>query len=75
MDCGSGMTSFRRLREWQQAGVWQRLHQLLLARLREADQIAWEQASLDSAAVPAKKAARKWDRTQPIAARWGRNIT
>jgi transposase len=31
---GSGMTCWRRLRDWQQAGVWQRLHELLLARLR-----------------------------------------
>src|SRR5512132_420389 len=37
MGCGSGMTCWRRLREWQEAGVWQRLHELLLARLREAD--------------------------------------
>ena len=31
---GSGMTCWRRLRDWQQAGVWQQLHELLLARLR-----------------------------------------
>jgi transposase len=34
MGCGSGVTCWRRLREWQQAGVWQRLHELLLARLQ-----------------------------------------
>src|SRR5262245_23917719 len=32
MGCGSGMTCWRRLREWQQAGVWQRLHEVLLAK-------------------------------------------
>ena len=32
MGCGSGMTCWRRLREWQQAGVWQQLHELLLAK-------------------------------------------
>ena len=26
MGCGSGMTCWRRLKEWQDAGVWQRLH-------------------------------------------------
>ena len=26
MGCGSGMTCWRRLREWREAGVWQRLH-------------------------------------------------
>jgi transposase len=39
MGCGSGMTCWRRLREWQEAGVWQRLHELLLAKLNEADRI------------------------------------
>ena len=33
MGCGSGMTYWRRLREWQEEGVWQRLHGLLLAKL------------------------------------------
>jgi transposase len=33
---GSGVTCWRRLDEWQQAGVWERLHELLLARLRTA---------------------------------------
>jgi hypothetical protein len=34
-------------------GVWERLHKRLLESLGEADQIDWEQASLDSASVPA----------------------
>lgn len=29
---GSGMTCWRRLRDWNEAGVWQRLHEVLLAR-------------------------------------------
>src|SRR5712691_2401316 len=33
---GSGVTCWRRLDEWQEAGVWDRLHELLLARLRAA---------------------------------------
>src|SRR6266508_1464105 len=41
MGCGSGVTCWRRLREWQQAGVWQRLHELLLAKLQEAEVIDW----------------------------------
>jgi transposase len=36
MGCGSGMTCWRRLRDWQRAGVWDRLHQVLLDRLGEA---------------------------------------
>src|SRR5881398_502933 len=30
---GCGMTAWRRLRAWQQAGVWEKLHELLLAEL------------------------------------------
>src|SRR5918999_1234145 len=29
---GCGMTAWRRLRAWQQAGVWEKLHELLLDR-------------------------------------------
>jgi transposase len=63
MGCGSGMTCWRRLKAWQEAGVWERLHLVLLDRLGEADQIDWERASLDSASIPAKRGARK---PQPI---------
>jgi transposase len=53
MGLGSGMTCWRRLREWQQAGVWQRLHELLLAKLNEADRIDWSRAAIDSSHVRA----------------------
>jgi transposase len=66
MGCGSGVTCWRRLREWQEAGVWGRLLQVLLDRLGEADQIDWERASLDSASVPAKKGAEKLARILQI---------
>ncbi len=53
MECGSGMTCWRRLRDWREAGVWQNLHELLLAKLREADQIDWSRAVVDSASIRA----------------------
>jgi transposase len=53
MGCGSGMTCWRRLKEWHKAGVWERLHRALLDRLGEADRINWSRASLDSASVAA----------------------
>ncbi len=53
MGCGSGMTCWRRLRDWNEAGVWQRLHELLLAKLREANQIDWSRAIVDSASIRA----------------------
>lgn len=55
MGCGSGVTCWRRLRDWQDAGVWDRVHHTLLDRLGAADQIDWDRAALDSASVPAKK--------------------
>jgi transposase len=66
MGCGSGMTCWRRLKEWQEAGVWERLHLVLLNRLGEADQIDWERASLDSASIPAKRGAQKPERIRQI---------
>ena len=30
LGCGSGMTCWRRLRDWQQAGIWQLIHFSLL---------------------------------------------
>jgi len=59
MGCGSGMTCWRRLHEWQAAGVWEKLHRLLLDRLREADQIDWSRAVVDSASVRAVLGGRK----------------
>jgi transposase len=73
LGCGSGMTCWRRLRDWQEAGVWERLHQLLLDELGAADQIDWERACLDSASVPAKKGASPPARTQRIAANRARS--
>ena len=68
LGCGSGMTCWRRLRDWQQAGVWHRLHQTLLNRLGERDAIDWSRASLDSATVRAKGAAKRPARIRRIAA-------
>ena len=53
MGCGSGMTCWRHLREWQEAGVWQKLHDLLLAKLRKAEQIDWSRAVVESGSIRA----------------------
>jgi len=53
MGCGSGVTCWRRLREWQEAGVWQRLHEMLLAQLNAAELIDWSRAAIDSSHVRA----------------------
>ena len=53
MNCGCGMTCWRRLRDWQAAGVWSRLHQSLLAELQSAGKIDWSRAAIDSSTVRA----------------------
>ncbi|MDT0500768.1 IS5 family transposase [Halomonas sp. PAR7] len=55
MGCGSGVTCWRRLRDWHEAGVWQRLHQVLLEHLHGADRLDWDRACMDSASIKAKK--------------------
>ena len=66
---GSGMTCWRRLRDWQAAGVWHRLHQVLLAELRSTGQLDLSRASLDGASVPSPRGAR----TQAPTPRTGAN--
>jgi transposase len=51
---GSGMTCWR-LRDWNNAGVWDQLHRLLLAELRHADQLDWSKAVIDASHVRALK--------------------
>ena len=53
MGCGSGMTCWRRLRDWQLDGTWQRVHAELLRRLDEAGRIDWSRAAVDSSSVRA----------------------
>jgi transposase len=52
---GSGVTCWRRLDEWQKVGVWVRLHELMLARLRAAGEIEWSRAVADSSYLQAKR--------------------
>lgn len=65
MGCGSGMTCWRRLRDWQNAGVWKKIHEILLAQLRHADQIDFTRCAVDSATIRAVGGAKK-----PAPARW-----
>jgi len=66
MGCGSGMTCWRRLRDWQKAGVWQQLHEVLLAKLQAANQIDWSRAVVDSSPVRALKGGTKQGPIQRI---------
>jgi transposase len=64
MGCGSGVTCWRRLAEWQEQGVWQELHEVLLAKLNAAGEIDWQRAAIDSSHVRAFGGARKPARAQ-----------
>ena len=75
MGCGSGMTCWRRLKEWHEAGVWEELHRILLDRLGKADEIDRERASLDSASVPAPGGAKRPARIRRIKANRARSAT
>ena len=59
MGCGSGMTCWRYLRDWQEAGVWQKIHEVLLAKLQAAEQIDRSRAVVDSSSVRAVFGGRK----------------
>src|SRR5690242_6741351 len=56
---GSGSTCRRRLRDWRQAGVWQALHELLLAELRAADLLDFSRAAVDGSRLRAMKGGAK----------------
>jgi len=75
MGCGSGVTCWRRLRDWQEAGVWSRLHQELLQRLHWAGRIDWSRACMDSASIPAKREARPQARIRRTEARRAQSAT
>ncbi len=48
LGCGSGATCWRRLRDWQAAGVWEALHHRLLDWLGDDGQLEWSRAAIDS---------------------------
>jgi transposase len=75
MGCGSGVTCWRRRRDWQRDGVWGRLHRTLLDRLGRADRIDWSRANLDSRLVPAKRGAKLQGPIRQIADAPARSIT
>ena len=72
---GSGATCWRRLDEWQRDGVWERLHALLLERLRTAGEIEWSRAVADSSHVQAKKGAPRRGRARLIEPEQAPNTT
>lgn len=72
---GSGMTCWRRLEEWNRAGVWQRLHELLLAELQAAGKLDWSRAVIDSSHVRAARRGPKAARARSTAPARARSTT
>ena len=68
---GSGITCWRRLRDWNDAGVWQRLHELLLAELRGAGMLDFSRAAVDSSHLRALKGGTTSGRPRSIEASQG----
>jgi transposase len=58
------MTCWRRLRDWHEAGVWQRLHESLLAELNAAGELDWSRAVTGGSHVRAMKGGPKRDRAR-----------
>ena len=74
MGC-SGMTLWNRLHDWQKAGVWQKLHELLLAKLRGADRIDFSRVIVDSSSIRAVHGGKKRGQTRRIDAKKAPNTT
>jgi transposase len=55
MGCGSGSTCWRRLHDWQAAGVWDTVLDLLLADLVQQERLDMANLLVDGSKVPAKK--------------------
>ena len=75
MNCGSGMTCWRRLAEWQADGTWDRIHALLLERLQNAGKLDWSKCVIDSSSVRAVFGGSIPARTPPIGARTAASTT
>lgn len=61
-------TCLRRIRQWSRLGIWQRMHELLLAKLRGADQLDWSRALVDCSLVKAPLGGPKRGRIPRIVA-------
>lgn len=70
-----GMTLWNRLDEWREAGVWQRVHEVLLAKLRGAGEIDFGRVVVDSGSVRAVHGGKKRGRAPWTAGRTGANTT
>lgn len=72
---GSGMTCWRRLRDWHAAGVWDQLHHILLEELHQAGELDWSRAVIDGSHHQARRGGPKPDRARSTVPGQARNTT
>jgi transposase len=72
---GSEQTCWRRLDRWQQAGVFERLHCILLAKLNAAGELDWSRTCVDGSHVRAKRGEPRPVRRRSTGARRVANTT
>src|ERR1700724_2374762 len=70
LGCGSGMTCWRRLHDWQKAGIWGLIHFSLLDWLSRYGEIDWSRAVVDGSSIRAVFGGCRRDRIPPIGASW-----
>ena len=70
---GSGMTCWRRPRDWNNAGAWTRLHENLLAEPHAAGALDWARAVIDGSHLRAMKGGPKPDRARSTVPDLARN--
>ncbi len=57
----SPSTCWRRLRRWEEEGVWLEVWRAFLAQLDEKASLEWQEAFLDASFAPAKGGAKRWE--------------
>ena len=75
LNCGCGMSCWRRLAAWQADGTWDKVHAVLLARLAGAGKLDWSKCAIDSSSVRAVFGGSIPARTPRIGARRAASTT
>jgi transposase len=74
LGCGSGMTCWRRLRDWQEAGIWQLILFSLLDWLARFGEIDWSQAVVDGSSIRAVFGGRRRGRIRLTGPSWAASV-
>jgi len=74
LGCGCGMTCWRRLRDWQEEGVWDLIHFALLDWLARYSRIDWSRVIVDSCSIRAVFGGHRPDRIRPTVPSWAASV-